>query len=239
MNSKERKSDFKKWLIKDKRDNGGGLSWATRNSYMSAIKKLEEFLSTEKDFFSCGSSAEVDDIVKESWATFCEINGKRAGALNAVVEKYKEFLNIAPSFAAAVLHKAPQNIDITDYVTEGLLVNLFKKTFTAHFPGYELYTKAQGKNCKDYSVLLKNEEERKVLLVVLLPKFDNGKDNLFMKISADFEQLKGLFDKEKMEFSVRVVAGRFTDDFKSACKMIPSIKLSQYSLNALELHDVQ
>lgn len=234
MVATQRKAEFERWLVAP---NGGNVSPFTKINYISAIDRFQKELLSGNNFY-VGDIAMIDTIREENKLAFDAINEKTHGALNAAINKYRDFLQDAPAFAPVVVHKAPQNIDVTQYVTEALLVNLFIKTYKTNFPGYEIYREAQGRNCKDFSVLLEHPAEKKALFVVLLPQSPSNRPHLIENILSDFDTLEGLFKKEGKELSVLVVAGSFEQNFKTACKCIPSIRLMRYSLGALALQDV-
>lgn len=226
------KDSFKKWLTEPK---GGDITILTRKNYMNTIDDFQKLFLHGKDFYSC-SIEYIETVIADNKTAVDAFNAKRAGAFQAAKNKYKKFLEAAPAFAPASLRQTSENIDITDYVTPNLLINLFRKTFKVHFPGYDFY-KAQAKNCKDFSFVLENPTEKKALFVVLLPHSTNERPKLLVEIISDFDILRGLL-KEK-DFSVVVMAGSFEDDFITACKLIPSIKLMRYSINAFELQDIK
>lgn len=233
MDATYRKAEFKKWLVDP---NGGNKEPTTRNSYISAIEKFQEELLGGKNFYAC-DIAQIDTIKNGNKLAFDALNRKRSGAINAAIKAYRVFLQVAPATPQHILYKAPQNIDITQDVTEALLVHLFIKTYKANFPGYELYRDAQGRNCANFSVLLENQAEKKALFVVLVPHSTDSRKELLQHVSADFKTLRELFHKAEETLSVLVVAGSFAQNFKDACSLIPGIRLMRYSLGALALQD--
>ena len=233
MNATERKAEFEKWLVAP---NGGNITILTRTNYILAIDRFQKELHDGKNFYVYDSAA-IDTIKKENKLAFEIINGKTHGALNSAINKYRAFLKAAPAAPQYILYKDPQNIDITQDVTEALLVNLFRKTFKMNFPGYELYRDAQGRNCKDFSVLLEHPAEKKALFVVLVPHSTDSRQDLLEHVSADFHMLRELFHKAGETLSMLVVAGQFGVSFKAGCSLIPGIRLARYSLGALELQD--
>ena len=233
MDATERKAEFEKWLVKP---DGGNITTLTRTYYILAIDRFQKELHDGKNFYVY-DSATIDTIKKENKLAFEIINGKTHGALNSAINKYRAFLKAAPAAPHHIVHKAPQNIDITQDVTEALLVHLFIKTYQTNFPGYELYRDAQGRNCKDFSVLLKNPAEKKALFVVLVPHSTDSRQDLLQHVSADFKMLRELFHKTGETLSMLVVAGQFGVSFKEACSFLPDTRLARYSLGALELQD--
>lgn len=233
MDAKERKAEFEKWLVAP---DGGKITPGAKNCYISAINRFQRELLGGKDFYAC-DIAQIDAIKNEDTLAFEDLKAKTGGAVNAAINKYRTFLKIAPAAPRVILHKAPQNIDITQDVTEALLVHLFIKTCQTNFPGYEIYRGAQGKNCANFSVLLENQAEKKVLFVVLVPHSTGDRQDLLQHILADFNTLRGLFHKEGKTLSVLVVAGKFELSFTLACGNTPDIQLRRYSLGALELQD--
>ncbi|MDE7292638.1 MAG: hypothetical protein K2N58_11420 [Treponemataceae bacterium] len=231
MTATQRKAEFEKWLIKP---DGGKITPRAKNCYISAINKFQKELLSGNNFYA-GDITPIETIITENELAFNTLNGKTGGALNAAIKKYHLFLQAAAP--QHILHKAPQNIDITQDVTEALLVHLFIKTYKTNFPGYELYRNAQGRNCKDFSVLLKNPAEKKVLFIVLVPHSTDSRRDLFEHVIADSQMLGELFHKAGETLSVLVVAGQFGVSFKVACSRFPDIRLTRYSLGALELQD--
>ncbi|MBD5448398.1 MAG: hypothetical protein HDR32_12465 [Treponema sp.] len=233
MDATEWKAEFRKWLVDP---DGGNKETTTRNTYISAIEKFQEELLGGKNFYAC-DIAHIDTIKNENELTFDALNRKRGGAINAAIKAYRAFLHYAPIAPQHILHKAPQNIDITQDVTEALLVHLFIKTYQTNFPGYELYRDAQGRNCKDFSVLLEHPAEKKALFVVLVPHSTDSRQDLLEHVSADFHMLRELFHKAGETLSMLVVAGQFGVSFKAGCSFLPDTRLARYSLGALELQD--
>lgn len=233
MVATQRKAEFERWLVDP---NGGNVTSFTKNNYISAIDRFQKKLLSGNNFYA-GDIAMIDTIKKENKLAFDAINEKTHGALNAAINKYRVFLQVAPATPQHILYKEPQNIDITQDVTEALLVHLFIKTYKANFPGYEIYRKAHGRNCANFSVLLKNQAEKKALFVVLVPHSTDSRKELLQHVSADFKTLRELFHKAEETLSVLVVAGSFAQNFKDACSLIPGIRLMRYSLGALALQD--
>ncbi|MDE6705802.1 MAG: hypothetical protein K2J81_07860 [Treponemataceae bacterium] len=233
MKAAEQKEKFEKWLVDP---NGGNITPGAKNCYISAINKFQRELLSGNNFYESDITS-IETIITENKLTFNTLNGKTGGALNAAINKYHAFLKAAPAAPQYILRKLPQNIDITQDVTEALLVHLFIKTYQTNFPGYELYRDAQGKNCKDFSVLLENQTEKKALFVVLVPHSTDSRQDLLEHISADFHMLRELFHKTGETLSMLVVAGQFGVSFKAGCSFLPDTRLARYSLGALELQD--
>ena len=228
-----KRAEFEAWMLKAKKDGGGGIQILAKNAYMKEIDRFQQAFLQGKDFYSC-SISEINAVITNNETDVLAFNQKHQFLFRTAYNKYKAFLNAAPALAHVIVHKAPQNIDITQYVREDLLVNLFKKTYQQHFPGYEFY-KSQARICKDFSFLLENPVEKKVLFVVLLPHSTSERPDLLQDIMSDFDTLSEEFKKE--DFSVLVVAGHFEPKFMIACKHFSAIKLMSYSINAFELQE--
>lgn len=230
MNAKQRRDNFKTWLV-----NKDGKAVGTANSYASGVNKIQAkyFSDTNDmiDFFTCS----VDDIPKlEAILEDYLIGGKYEhvfwdnGTAKNGLKKYIEYLRSYHfKKPQVILHKNPANVDITRMLDDNTLQALFLQQFAKIFPGYTQSKIAQ----RDGFIFLENKSERHVLGIMLDRK---GKDagQLFFEMSTHVSQLQELCEKEKISFQGIIITGKDKKEkLVEACKSNTSISVKTYTLD--------
>lgn len=229
MDSKQRKQAFKTWLV----DQGYGDG--TASSYASGVNKIEEdyFSSTGNflSFFTCSVNDihTLEGILKDyskggKFAFHILDHGGAKNGLKQYIKFLKEYYSKKPQ---VILHKNPDNIDITKMVDDNLLQTLFIQQCSNLFPGYTRSKIAQ----REGFIFFENKKEEQILGIMLDVKSKDA-NTLFCEMAKNLKDLQELCQKEKMSFQGIIIASK--DKKKELDKLIgvlPNISVKTYSLS--------
>ena len=229
MNGKQRRQEFKTWLVAQRYEHG------TANSYASGVNKIEEdyFSNTGNflSFFTC--SVNDIDTLKGILADYSK-GGKFAfhildhgGAKNGL-KKYIEFLEkYYFKKTQVILQKNPDNIDITKMVDDNLLQTLFLQQCSDFFPGYTRSKIAQ----REGIIFFENKKEEQILGIMLDVKSKDA-TTMFCEMAKNLEDLQKLCQKEKMSFQGIIIASKDKKkELDKLIKVLPNISVKTYSLS--------
>lgn len=227
---KQRIAMYKDWLVKK-----DGKKWPTAAAYTSGVNKIQKKYITEThdhfNFFTCS----VDDIPKlEAILEDYLVGGKYEhsfwdnGVARNGLKKYIEYLRDYHFFRPQViLHKHPDNVDITKLLDDNTLQALFLHQYNKLFPEYTKSNIAQ----REGFIFLENKAERRVLGIMLDKK---GKDasQLFFDMSTHISQLKYLCKQKNLSFQGMIITSKDKKkELEEACKGNPAITVKTYTLN--------
>ena len=224
MNEEQRRQAFKKWLV----DQGYGHD--TASSYASGVKKIQkDYHSNTGNFFNFFTCSVNDiDTLKGILAAY-STGGKFAdhGVATNGLKQYIEFLKSYFKKPQVILHKNPDNIDITKMVDDNLLQTLFIQQCSSLFPGYTRSKIAQ----REGFIFFENKKEEQILGIMLDVKSKDA-NTMFCEMVKNLEDLQELCQKEKMSFQGIIIASKDKKkELDKLIKVLPNISVKTYSLS--------
>ena len=224
MNEEQRRQAFKKWLV----DQGYGHD--TASSYASGVKKIQkDYHSNTGNFFNFFTCSVNDiDTLKGILADY-STGGKFAdhGVAKNGLKQYIEFLKSYFKKPQVILHKNPDNIDITKMVDDNLLQTLFIQQCSSLFPGYTRSKIAQ----REGIIFFENKKEEQILGIMLDVKSKDA-NTMFCEMVKNLEDLQELCQKEKMSFQGIIIASKDKKkELDKLIKVLPNISVKTYSLS--------
>ncbi len=220
MNEEQRRQAFKKWLV----DQGYGHD--TASSYASGVRKIQKDYHSNINFFTC--SVNDIDTLKGILADY-STGGKFAdhGIAKNGLKQYIEFLKSYFKKPQVILHKNPDNIDITKMVDDNLLQTLFIQQCSSLFPGYTRSKIAQ----REGIIFFENKKEEQILGIMLDVKSKDA-NTMFCEMVKNLEDLQDLCQKEKMSFQgIIIVSKDKKKELDKLIKVLPNISVKTYSLS--------
>lgn len=224
MDEEQRRQAFKKWLV----DQGYGHD--TASSYASGVKKIQkDYHSNTGNFFNFFTCSVNDiDTLKGILAAY-STGGKFAdhGVATNGLKQYIEFLKSYFKKPQVILHKNPDNIDITKMVDDNLLQTLFIQQCSSLFPGYTRSKIAQ----REGFIFFENKKEEQILGIMLDVKSKDA-NTMFCEMVKNLEDLQELCQKEKMSFQGIIIASKDKKkELDKLIKVLPNISVKTYSLS--------
>ena len=224
MDEEQRRQAFKKWLV----DQGYGHD--TASSYASGVKKIQkDYHSNTGNFFNFFTCSVNDiDTLKGILADY-STGGKFAdhGVAKNGLKQYIEFLKSYFKKPQVILHKNPDNIDITKMVDDNLLQTLFIQQCSSLFPGYTRSKIAQ----REGIIFFENKKEEQILGIMLDVKSKDA-NTMFCEMVKNLEDLQELCQKEKMSFQGIIIASKDKKkELDKLIKVLPNISVKTYSLS--------
>jgi len=224
MDEEQRRQAFKKWLV----DQGYGHD--TASSYASGVKKIQKDYHSNTGIFFNFFTCSVNDIdtLKGILAAY-STGGKFAdhGIAKNGLKQYIEFLKSYFKKPQVILHKNPDNIDITKMVDDNLLQTLFIQQCSSLFPGYTRSKIAQ----REGFIFFENKKEEQILGIMLDVKSKDA-NTMFCEMVKNLEDLQELCQKEKMSFQGIIIASKDKKkELDKLIKVLPNISVKTYSLS--------
>ena len=224
MNEAQRRQAFKKWLV----DQGYGHD--TASSYASGVKKIQkDYHSNTGNFFNFFTCSVNDIATLKGILAAYSTGGKFAdhGIPTNGLKQYIEFLKSYFKKPQVILHKNPDNIDITKMVDDNLLQTLFIQQCSNLFPGYTRSKIAQ----REGFIFFENKKEEQILGIMLDVKSKDA-NTMFCEIVKNLEVLQKLCQKEKMSFQGIIIASKDKKkELDELIKVLPNISVKTYSLS--------